>query len=466
MKMNAKTGARAKILAYVARNGLSTLPEIMAGIGEPVRVKALDNVKLAVSDDLLKSRRDDVTNQPGYEITDAGRAWLKKNGKPEAATTPAPEEAKPAAPTVSQAAPAPTPPAPAKPAAKTPAKPAAKAAPAKLPKPKAAAAAVYAAIQDPEQITAPIDPAEQLRQALAENMALSQTIVEICCAIGRDPGQTTTSELSQALRDYINAQIEREKAELNGIISDIRAAIGDNTGRITLGDLAEHIENERKHLISDRRYFVGHFDAIRPITEELLSGYIKATSPAEAVRIMDQLIDTQHAHIHAQAVQIETLTNKLEIAAQAHQNQEQQIAELRARVAAQIQAGHESASSANRLLTEVHEVLSNGWPAGIEAPQGCTTLQLANQIAADFAAMCKYAKAAQHPTPDAYLVTRHIRAGRGKTVVDTDGPTRHKSIDTATRKALAAIRGGYVRAEIHATNLVAVATFGAEIKPV
>ena len=66
MKMNAKTGARAKILAYVARNGLSTLPEIMVGIGEPVRVKALDNVKLAVSDDLLKSRRDDVTNQPGY----------------------------------------------------------------------------------------------------------------------------------------------------------------------------------------------------------------------------------------------------------------------------------------------------------------------------------------------------------------------------------------------------------------
>lgn len=80
MKMNAKTGARAKILAYVARNGLSTLPEIMVGIGKPVRVKALDNVKSTVSDDLLKSRRDDVTNQPGYEITDAGRAWLKKNG--------------------------------------------------------------------------------------------------------------------------------------------------------------------------------------------------------------------------------------------------------------------------------------------------------------------------------------------------------------------------------------------------
>lgn len=68
--------------------------------------------------------------------------------------------------------------------------------------------------------------------------------------------------------------------------------------------------------------------------------------------------------------------------------------------------------------------------------------------------------------PQAYLVTRHLRSGRGKTVADTDGPTRHKSIDTATRKARSAIRGGYVRAEIHATTLVAVATFGAEIKTV
>ena len=83
--------------------------------------------------------------------------------------------------------------------------------PALQPKPSAAAAAVFAAL-DGGPTPAP-DLAEQLREAHAERLAMSQTIIAICCAIGRDPGQTTTSELPQALRDYINAQIEREKAD-------------------------------------------------------------------------------------------------------------------------------------------------------------------------------------------------------------------------------------------------------------
>lgn len=420
MKMNAKTGARAKILAYVLRNGLSTIEEIMIGAEEPNRIRAANNIKLAVSEDLLKRLRDDVTNQPGYEITDAGRAWMKKNGKPEAATTPAPEEAKPAAPTVSQAAPAPTPPAPAKPAAKTPAKPAAKAAPAKLPKPKAAAAAVYAAIQDPEQITAPIDPAEQLRQALAENMALSQTIVEICCAIGQDPGKTTTSQLPQLVREHIDHRIGKETYTLLGVLADIRKAIGDDTGRIMLGDLAAHIKNERNSLLSDRGYFVGHFDAIRPITEELLAGYVAATSPGKAVQIMAQLIDAQVSVLRDAALKIT--------------DQDHQIAELRAR----------AAERARRHLAET----------GLLAEKNAKLHDEIAHLRSQLATPATTTPSPANTEPDAYIVLNSWK----------HQATRHKTRKAAERKLLSAIRGGAATAEAYAATRVATATRGPVIK--
>ena len=65
------------------------------------------------------------------------------------------------------------------------------------PKPSAAAVAVHAALEGGTDPAA--DLAQQLREAHAERLAMSQTIIAICCAIGRDPGQTTTSELPQAL---------------------------------------------------------------------------------------------------------------------------------------------------------------------------------------------------------------------------------------------------------------------------
>lgn len=281
-------------------------------------------------------------------------------------------------------------------------------------KPKAAAVAVQA-LHTPGS---PADITEQLRLARAEHLAMSQTIVEICCAIGHDPAKTTTSQLPQLLRDYVSAQIERE----------------------TAGQL------------SDRRYFVGHLDAIRPIAEELLSGYVTSSSPGEAVRTMSQLIDAQHAHLHAQIVHIEHL--------------EAQVIELRARVEAQILASVENANSASHLLTEVHDALANGWPVGLEAPTGRTTLQLAQAMTKDFDDLHNTYLQTKFPTPDAYLVTRIIRIRRGKKVEDSGSPTRHKSIDTATRQARSVIRSGYARAEIHATTLVAVATLGPEIKSV
>ena len=253
------------------------------------------------------------------------------------------------------------------------------------PQPRPAAVAVQAAVK----AQAPSDTTEQLRESHANELALSQTIVEICCAIGRDPAATTTGQLPQLLRDYIGAQIERE----------------------TAGQL------------SDRRYFVGHLDAIRPIAEELLSGYVTSSSPGEAVRTMSQLIDAQHAHLQAQIAHIEHL--------------EAQIVDLRARIEAQVKQ-HQAdtgllADKNQRLHAEIEHLRS----------QPAHTVPVA---------------------PEAYIVTRLFRDSRGKTVADSGSPTRHKSIDTASRKARSAIRGGYTRAEIRATTLVAVATLGAEIK--
>ena len=331
------------------------------------------------------------------------------------------------------------------------------------PKPSAAAVAVHAALEG-DTDPAP-DLAEQLRQAHAERLAMSQTIIAICCAIGRDPGQTTTTELQQAVKDAITEARNGAAHEMAVALGKIRKAIGDDTDEIDLHALDLRIGHDYAMAKRDMQEHRDLREALVPITDELFEYYPWYELPW-AVRIMGQLIDAQHAHLHAQALQIDSLNDELNAASDAALRQEQQITELRARVAAQIQAGIASANSANRLLTEVHEVLANGWPAGVDAPQGRTTLQLAHQLAADFAKL-HHRQPQEDATPaDAYLVTRHLRAGRGKTVADSDGSTRHKSIDTATRKARAAIRGGYVRAEIHATKLVAVATFGAEIKPV
>ena len=435
MKMNAKTGARAKILAYVLRNGLSTIEEIMIGAEEPNRIRAANNIKLAVSEDLLKRLRDDVTNQPGYEITDAGRAWLKKNGKPEAATTPPPEEAKPAAPPVAQAAPAPTPPAPAKPAAKTPAKPAAKAAPAKLPKPKAAAAAVYAAIQDPEQITAPIDPAEQLRQALAENMALSQTIVEICCAIGQDPGKTTTSQLPQLVREHIDNRIGKETYTLLGVLADIRKAIGDDTGKIMLGELAAHIAKEHANLLNDRRDFIAHLEAIDPIISDLMTGNGGALTAAEGVWIMAQLVDAQHAYIREQDDKIATYTAALSSASLHLDDKDEQIEELRTRAAEQ----------ARQHLAET----------GLLAEKNAKLHDEIAHLRSQLATPATTTPSPANTEPDAYIVVRDDWKRHA---------TRHKTRQAAERKLLSVIRGGATKAEAYAATRVAMATRGPVIK--
>ena len=418
MKMNAKTGARAKILAYVLRNGLSTLDEIMAGVEEPDRNRADNNVRAAVKDGLMRMRRDDVTRLPGYEITPEGREWVKAKGKPEATTQAGISVVEP----------------------KT----------AKAPKPKAAAGAVQAGAQAP----ATVDVTAQLRESLAGERVLSQAVMEICCAIGADPKTTVTSALPGLVKDYAENRIGKETAALLGVLADIRKAIGDDTGRIMQGELAAHIAEERDNLLSDRRDFISHLCVVTPIAVELLDGYDDDWSRSKAVQIMAQLIDAQHDHIQAQAAQIETLTNKLEIAARLSAQQEQQITELRARVVAQIQAGHDTASSANRLLTEVHEVLAKGWPVGLQAPTGRTTVQLAQAMAKAFGELYVEHMAGLNITPDAYLVTRN----------DDRGVTRHKSPDAAQRKAKAVVRAGAKLATVYAVTRVAKAIRGPVIE--
>ncbi len=253
------------------------------------------------------------------------------------------------------------------------------------PQPRPAAVAVQAAVK----AQAPSDTTEQLRESRANELALSQTIVEICCAIGRDPAVTTTGQLPQMVRDYIEAQASSAARDLLAI----------------------------------------HALLVPRVAGLIDPSELKALECAErAATMIDEAVD-----------QISTLQQQLNAKDDELLVKAALVVDLRARIEVQVKQRLADtgllADKNQRLHAEIEHLRS----------QPAHTVPVA---------------------PEAYLVTRHLRSGRGKTVADTDGPSRHKSIDTATRKARSAIRGGYVRAEIHATTLVAVATFGAEIKTV
>jgi len=350
MKMNAKTGARAKILAYVGRNGLSPLAEIMVGIEEPNRERAHSNLKAAAADGLVKSRRDDVTGQSGYEITEAGKAWLKAAGEP---------------------------------------------------KPKA------------------VETAEELATETPDTDAL----------------------------------VSKETAHLLGVLADIRAAVGDKTGKIMLGDLAEAIKAKIDALENDRIQSNYEFEAIGQVAVDYMPDP-NGSKLIDSIVAMDMLIDAQAEQISLLQIDKSALHSFIDSVRENEAHQHDQITELRARVEAQILANVEHANGASQLLTEVHNVLANGWPVGVEAPTGRTTLQLAQAIAKDFNELyCTYL-ATLSPTPDAYLVTRN----------DDRGVTRHKNQDAAQRKAKAVVRACARKAEIYAVTRVAKAVRGPVIE--
>jgi len=230
----------------------------------------------------------------------------------------------------------------------------------------------------------PADITEQLRQSRAEHLAMSQTIIEICCAIGRDPGATTTGQLPQLVQDYIDAQVIAASRDIHTLLAP-RVA-----GLIAPRELTALECADRAATMID--------DAVDEIST-----------------LMQQLT-AKDAELLAQAALVVDLRARIEAQVKQHQSDTGLLADKNQRLHAEI------------------EHLRN---------QPVHTASTA---------------------PAAYLVTRLFRTSRGKTVADSGSPTRHKSIDTATRKARSAIRGGYIRAEIHATTLIAVATRGAEIK--
>lgn len=66
-----------QILEYLFKNNLTTLDELQAGISEPNRERLMDNVKAAMDDGLIERIRDDVTNQPAYQLTSKGVGRVK-----------------------------------------------------------------------------------------------------------------------------------------------------------------------------------------------------------------------------------------------------------------------------------------------------------------------------------------------------------------------------------------------------
>jgi len=251
------------------------------------------------------------------------------------------------------------------------------------PQPRPAAVAVQAAVK----AQAPSDTTEQLRESRANELALSQTIVEVCCAIGCDPAVTTTGQLPQMVRDYIEAQASSAARDLLAIHALLahRVAGLTNPSEINALDCAER-----------------------------------------AATMIDEAVD-----------QISTLQQQLNAKGDELLAQAALVVDLRARIEAQVKQ-HQGetgllADKNQRMHAEIEHLRSQPVHAVPVAPE-------------------------------AYIVTRLFRDSRGKTVADSGSPTRHKSIDTASRKARSAIRGGYTRAEIRATTLVAVATLGAEIK--
>jgi len=77
---NSNNGARAKILRALSTHGILTIPELSTETTLTGK-QVVDNACQARISGLLRSVRDDVTQQLAYQITDEGRKWITKNGK-------------------------------------------------------------------------------------------------------------------------------------------------------------------------------------------------------------------------------------------------------------------------------------------------------------------------------------------------------------------------------------------------
>lgn len=224
--MTTKPGPRVAILSYLAVNGLSVLADIMTGIHEPKRERVQSNLSAAVQDDLVARKRDDVSNQPAYEITTKGKNWLTHN-----TGTSSPPSPKPSA----------------------------------------------VAVQQLSSPAIPSTPDEKLRASHANELALTQTVTEVCCALGADPGKTTTRELVGIAQGLASAHVVQQA---------------------TLIDLRERLDQVTQQSLKDIELLT---EKNRKLDEEL--EHLRATPPAGAKPARYAVVSaqgfTQHKSIKA-----------------------------------------------------------------------------------------------------------------------------------------------------------------------
>lgn len=78
MEKKAMKTIRQDILAALLKHGEQTIDDLMLRLPDYEQKQIAANIQPARADDLIASRRDDVTGRPAYRITDKGKARLEE----------------------------------------------------------------------------------------------------------------------------------------------------------------------------------------------------------------------------------------------------------------------------------------------------------------------------------------------------------------------------------------------------
>lgn len=78
MEKKAMKTIRQDILAALLKHGEQTIDDLMLRLPDYEQKQIVSNIQPARADDLIASRRDDVTGRPAYRITDKGKARLEE----------------------------------------------------------------------------------------------------------------------------------------------------------------------------------------------------------------------------------------------------------------------------------------------------------------------------------------------------------------------------------------------------
>ena len=209
----------------------------------------------------------------------------------------------------------------------------------------------------------------------------------------------------------------RDKADakadysLMGVLADIRAAVGDTTGKIMLSDLAEHIRLRLAELnaapaalraelkkaddelaeiqaaLAGRVYIVGDLD-------ELPTAAACAT---RAAAVIDQLTSANREQLNAIACASETLA---EVVSSAIDTSDMDIDELAKMVVGMLAANRESmdeqASGASTDMRDVVSILASALPADSPEPRDMHPHEIAEAVVARLANQTALVKKLEH----------------------------------------------------------------------